>query len=97
MLTEPGVAVIEIEPDSGKFTVRPAWTEPLTLPLVPVTVSVNELTEVLDVVATVIVEVAEPLDVSVTEVGLNVADALLGRPLTVNATEPVKPPVDGVW
>jgi hypothetical protein len=54
---------------------------------------VNELTKVLDVVLTVSVEVGL-LDGSVTEAGAKVAVALFGKPLTVSATEPVKPPVE---
>lgn len=57
------------------------------LPLVPVTVSVDEPATVVALVAMVNVVDPEP----VTEVGLNVPVAPVGRPLTVNATAELNP------
>ena len=60
------------------------WTR---VPLVPVMVSVNDPPGVVAAVVTVSVEVPAV----VTDVGLNVAVAPAGNPLTVRATAPVKP------
>ena len=56
-------------------------------PLVPFTVSVNVPVGELEAVVTVMVVLPEP----VTEVGLNDADDLEGRPVTLNVTVPLKP------
>jgi len=57
-------------------------------PLVPVTVSVRAPRVVFELVDTVSVEPAP-----VVELGLNDALERFGSPLTLNATEPVNPPV----
>src|SRR5260370_32685927 len=57
------------------------------LPLVPVMASVGLPVGVELLVETVSVEVPEPL----TEVGLNVAVASVGKPLALRATLPLKP------
>ena len=57
-------------------------------PLVPVTVNGNVPRGVDGDVFTVIVDVPDP----VTEAGVKVAVAPVGRPVTLNATAPLKPP-----
>jgi hypothetical protein len=95
MLTDAGVALMDNELDSGAFTVRPAVTVPLTLPLTPLTVIVVDPSGVFDAVVTVIVELAVLLEVSVTVAGaVNDAVAPLGRPLVLRATVPANPPVE---
>jgi hypothetical protein len=88
------MALIVIELESAMLTVSPALTEPLTLPLVPVTVTVYDPAGVLVAVLTVIVEVAVLPDARVTDTGENEVVAPLGSPLALRATEPVKPPVE---
>jgi hypothetical protein len=94
MVTEAGVALIDRALDKGALTVRPAETEPLRLPLVPLTVIVLDATGVLGVVLMVKVDVPLPPEVSVTEEGLNAAVAPLGKPLAVRVTLPTNPPVE---
>ena len=74
-------------PPTG-FTTRFTVVEWVKVPLVPVTVSVYVPAGVVVLVLTDIVEEPEP----VTEVGLKLALAPVGKPLTLNATAPVKPP-----
>jgi hypothetical protein len=62
----------------------------VSVPLVPLIVRVYVPGGVETLVATVKVELPEP----VTEVGLNAAVAPVGRPLALSATLPVKPPSD---
>jgi hypothetical protein len=62
------------------------WTR---LPLVPVIANVYVPVGVVVAVVTVSVDVPEPL----TEVGLNVPVAPVGKPVTLNVTVPLKPPV----
>ena len=57
------------------------------VPLAPLTLNVYVPTGVFFAVETVIVEDPEPL----TELGLNVAVAFAGNPLTLNITVPLKP------
>jgi hypothetical protein len=91
---EAGVAVIVSVLDSGAFTVRPAETLPLTLPLMPWTVIVTDPVGVVAEVLTVNVVLAVPPEVRVTDDGLKFADAALGRPLAASDTDPANPPVD---
>ena len=79
---DDGVAEIE-----KSLTVSVTWSECERLPLVPVTVSVYVPAGVLDEVVTVSVELPEP----VTEVGLKVPLAPVGKPLTLNDTLLLKP------
>lgn len=60
----------------------------VSVPLVPVTVSVFVPVTVLDVAVTVRVE-----EVVLDGLGLNEADAPVGSPLTESDTAPVNPPV----
>jgi hypothetical protein len=94
MVTEAGVAFIDKALDKGALTVRPAEIEPLTLPLVPLTVMVLDATGVLDVVLMVRVVLPVVPEVRVTVDGLKDADAPLGKPLAVRVTVPLNPPVE---
>jgi hypothetical protein len=60
----------------------------LSVPLVPVMVTVELPTGVLPLVVTVIVDDPDPL----TDVGLNVAVAPVGSPLAVKTVLPANPP-----
>jgi hypothetical protein len=74
------------------LTVSPAVVDPLTLvlpdPPAPETVIVAEPIGVLDDVETASADVAVELEVTLTDAGVKVADAPLGRPLAVSATAP---------
>ena len=83
-----GLAVIVKSGFGAGFTTNVTVVEWLKLPLVPVTVSVYVPAAVDVVVFTVRVELPEPT----TEVGLKLAEAPVGNPLTVKLTVPLKPP-----
>lgn len=88
-VAEAGVAEIEKSPTTGAFTTSVTEAVWLSVPLAPVIV--NGKLPVGVVLAVVTVKVEEP-DV-VTEVGLKLAVAPVGSPLTLKFTVPVKPPV----
>ena len=67
IVDDAGDAVIASEPVTGALTVRPPFTEPLTLPLVPVTVKVTDPVGVVVEVPTESVEVFVVLEVKVSD------------------------------
>jgi len=81
------LGVADTVKSAAAFTVRVTLVEWVSVPLVPVMVSVGLPVGVLLPVCTVKVALPEP----VTEVGLNVPVAPLGKPLTLKPTAPVKP------
>jgi hypothetical protein len=88
-VAEAGVAEMEKSPTTGAFTTNETDEVWLSAPLVPVMVSGEVPVGV--VLAVVMVRVEEP-DV-VTEVGLKLAVAPAGNPVTLKFTAPVNPPV----
>jgi hypothetical protein len=88
-VAEAGVAEMEKSPTTGAFTTSETDEVWLSVPLVPVMVSGEVPVGV--VLAVVMVRVEEP-DV-VTEVGLKLAVAPAGNPVTLKFTVPVNPPV----
>jgi hypothetical protein len=89
-VTVPGVVVVGAL-TAKSFTLKPRLAKlRVSVPAVPVIVSVYELGGVLAVVAMVSVEVA-PLADGVTEAGLNAQDAPAGRPEQASATAVLKP------
>lgn len=94
VVLEPCTTVCEVgEEESVKSGPATALTTSVevavcvSVPLVPVNVSVYVPAGVVADVVTVSVEVPDP----VTEEGLNVPVAPVGKPLTLNATTPLKP------
>lgn len=73
---------------AGAFTTRVTVVECTRVPLVPVMVKVKVPAGVVLLVDTETVEDPEP----VTEVGLKLAVAPVGRPLMLKATFPANPP-----
>lgn len=87
----PGVAVCELGVaemlKSGVATTRVTVAECVSVPSVLVMVSVYVPVGVIDAVETVSVELPEPE----TDMGLKLAVAPAGKPLTLRFTVPVKP------
>jgi hypothetical protein len=84
----PGLPeIVKSAPGGGAFTSKLTVVVCVTLPLIPVIVSVDVPTGVLPVVVTVNVEFPAP----VTVAGEKLAVAPAGNPLALNVTTPVNP------
>lgn len=90
-MTDAGVAETEKSPAPGALTVSDTDVVRVRVPLVPVIVSVNVPVAAVALAVTVNVDMPDVI----TDAGLKLPLAPAGRPLTANATVPLKPP-DGV-